>query len=537
MDLKSLAYQGHPVSFSVSLAGIDISSYVSGVIDISKSLDYPRLTEYRIGESTISLNDSEGFFSPRNVSNFFVERGHLQSGADVACEIEAGFIVDGVKHTELIFTGKVVKVSQNAQRSETILLISDAFNTLFRDEVLDVGISRHFHLDVGESDDIHGFYPIADFLGAASKGSTEVFSGLNMPLTEVESLSSVGKFDSSRYRLTEGGIKTEGGSVSASKGYPQIRMKSPYRHRLISDVIIDILRSLDISDAEVAIPRVLLELDFYSQGRLGYEFISTSGFIGSSAEGKWTGYVTDFLWEVDRYYVLLNASRDSTNRSTLFWFNPLDYTYEILYRSAEPTLTFRGTEFWKLAKLGNTVAILCSDSDTVAADNLFPDYRGLNPSPGSYDAREPNNQVYIVYYNVVSETSFVAVAKDDQYRAQLAHYYVLGGTYYDTLPATINASRDIVTEVLPDMLPDTRRSMLWYENELYYAYVDGNSLNKFGVAKCNLAGDMTESVVALTTDGTNHAGLSFFIDGNTLYVGYTRRRGGGSSILLFSKAL
>ena len=41
MNLKDLAYQGHPVAFSVMLGGVDISKHVGGVSDISKSLDYP----------------------------------------------------------------------------------------------------------------------------------------------------------------------------------------------------------------------------------------------------------------------------------------------------------------------------------------------------------------------------------------------------------------------------------------------------------------------------------------------------------------
>ena len=542
MNLKDLAYQGHPVAFSVMLGGVDIK-YVGGVSDISKSLDYPRLTEYRIGESTVSLNDPDGLFSPRNANNFFVQNGHSQLGVDVECEIEAGFIVDGTRHTETIFSGKIIKVSQDAKQSITKLLVSDAFNTLFRDKVTDIGIERRFHLDAEDSNDIHGFYPIADFVGPASKGSTTVDKAANTPLTEVEALSTIGSFDSDNYLLTDEGIKTEGGPAATATGYPQISMKSPYRHRLIKDVITEILTDLGITNANIVLPNVMLSPHFYSQGRFGYGVISTPAFIGSSADAKWTGYVTDFIWDTDRYYVLLNAHRgDLRSRSTLFSYNPTDYSYEVFFQSLQPSPTFPGTEFWKLAKQGNIIAILSTDSSDRFDDTttfILPDYRALQPGIGSYDAAEVDNQIYIQYYDIIADTGVAgtAVAKDNQFRAQLAHNYLLGATDDAVLLEYQPDFSKLVRGTLPTKLPDTRRNLLWYNDELYYAYVDGNDTSRFGIATCNLAGDTTTSLFALRSDGSNHTGIAFDISGTTLICAYTRRKESGSNVHVFSRAL
>ena len=116
------------------------------VEEISFALDYPSLNLYRPGDCTIVLFDPDGEFSTNNSNNFFVKQGHPVTGDDVEIEIHAGYLVDGVSITNLLFKGVISKVTQQGSAGTTTIIASDAMEKLFSQEIKDFGIERHFRL-------------------------------------------------------------------------------------------------------------------------------------------------------------------------------------------------------------------------------------------------------------------------------------------------------------------------------------------------------------------------------------------------------
>ena len=115
-------------------------------------------------------------------------------------------------------------------------------------------------------------------------------------------------------------------------------------------------------------------------------------------------------------------------------------------------------------------------------------------------------------------TETVFVAHTVSLQPQLAHYYAGVGSVF--------------------MKPDSRRPLIYRENDgLYYAYVDaGNS--QFGVAKVATAGATPTAVITMNMDNyENHGGIGFNISGSTLIGGMTFLSGGRSQTLVFKKSL
>ena len=530
MNISDHAYQGNSIYLQINLAGQDITDDIGGVQGLSKSLDYPRLTEYRVGEATITLNDPNGYYSPRNAANFFVANGEAQSGQGVACTIVTGFYTDSGIVSETLFTGEITKVTQGATGTTTVV-VSDDMHTLFTEDITDFGVDRQFRLVAEDGRDIHGNYPIQAFVGPASKGSVTVKKDVNTDLTEVVALAGSGTFDSDNYVVTDTAVKTEGGTIEgAATGYPQITMKSPFRHRFLKDLVAAVATHLGLTTQDIYVPDITLGDNFSSEGRFGHELIATQA-VGSSVAAEWGRYVTDYLYEAGDYYFLFNSRRGDFTTSVLVKYTESTYATSVVYESHVPMGNQNGAEFWRLAKNGDTIAILATDSNVRSATGTFPDYRDFVPTAVSYDARQANSETYIIFYDESTDMAAVRVPKAGPLKPQIACYYVFGETKFDTDPDTIQA-----TEGLPAMLPDTRRGFQWYNNELYYAYCSATDTEEFGVAKVGLTGNPT-SLFEIDSDGTNHAGINFTISGGFIWVGVPRRADSSSKVTVFNMTL
>ena len=97
---KTFSYQGHPIALTAKIHNQDVTSDLASVDDIGQGIDYPNLTEFRVGEASFTLRDIHGDFSPNNPSNFFTRNGGRRTGRNSPIEIEAGFIVDGKHRTQ-----------------------------------------------------------------------------------------------------------------------------------------------------------------------------------------------------------------------------------------------------------------------------------------------------------------------------------------------------------------------------------------------------------------------------------------------------
>lgn len=526
-DLAQYAYGSDPMHLKVSFGNIDVTDYVAGISGLSKSLDYPNLTQYRQGEATVTMADPDGYFSDKRTDNFFADNSLTADGFAVAVEIETGYIVAGTVVSEVLFTGKITKIGQDGEEGLTDILVSDELNALLSKNVENIGVDRNFQLEIDADGGRNGNYPIYDFIGPIVDGSVNVKKDVNTDLNQVENLQNVGMFDSDNYQVTDDAILTEGGPVEgAATGYPQISMKSPHRFIDIETVIPLILTNLGITTQDIYVPPADAPANFSSDGRLGYDIVSTTQ-TGSSAAQGWYRYVTDILIEGINYYFLFSATRDDPAKTSyLIRHNYQTGVSTILHQTTPASPTFSGTELWKLAKDGDNIAILAADSQITGDANALPEYINTTPTDASYDASQPSSQTYILLYDESADTATTLVTKTDTLAPNLATYYILGDPRPilkdDTDEDYFRRSRSF------SMFPDTRRRLVWYNNELYYAYFNRNN-NQYGAAKVNLSG-VGASLFALQWDGTNHAGISFIRKGTKLWVGHTRIDGGSSMV-------
>ena len=493
---KTFSYQGHPVALSVKIHEQDVTNDLASVDDITSGIDYPNLTEFRVGECSFTLRDLHGDFAPNNPANFFTQHGGQRTGRNSPIEIEAGFIVDGTRHTETIYKGTILRLVQDAKAATVKAICSDNFGDMRKKTIADFGVSRHFRLleDTDQTDG-NGFYGIMDAIMPASDGSVSVSARVGDALNPVQKLETEGALNPRNFIMDVQGVRTEGGLIlNPQVGYPQIRMKSPYRYRHVKDVVTDILTHAGITDSSVEIPEQEVDPHFSSNGRVNYDLLGT---IGSSNPITWHGYVTDFLY-------------DATNRKWFFLFNkhrnnPNGFSQIIVYDVATRTETklhgfSSATEVWKFTKFGNNLFILATTG-------------------GNYDANESGSENQIIQLDITSSTETVFVPKTAALQPQLAHYYAGVGDIHH--------------------LPDSRRQLIYRQNDaLYYAYVDSAN-HQFGVAKVATAGATPSSVISVNIDNyENHGGLAFDIDATgTLKGGMTFLSGGKSQILGFKKAL
>ena len=491
--LKQFSYQGHPVSVSVKIHDADVTDDIASVDDIGQGVDYPNLTEFRVGEASFTLRDIHGDFSPNNPSNFFTRHGGRRTGRNSPVEIEAGFIVDGIRHTETIFKGNIIRLTQDATPATVRVVCSDNFGDMRTKGIADFGVPRHFMLteDLEQTGE-NGGYPIMDAILPASHGSATLKTEVtDTPIAPVQKLKNEGTLDPRNFIIDANGVRTEGGLiVNRQTGYPQLRMKSPYRYRHILDVITDILNHAGITKSEIAIPERDVVPHFSSNGRVGYDLI---GNIGSGNPVTWNSSVNDFLYDSGTWYFLYNGHRNNPNGiAQILAYDTATRTYRQLHKFPSPT------EVWKFTKVGDVFYILGSTG-------------------GNYDANEQSSENKIFRLDISgtpTETDFVPHTVSLQ--PQLAHYYHGVGSVF--------------------MKPDSRRRLIYHQNALYYAFVNRTN-NNFGIAKATAQNTAT-AVISVNLDNQgNHAGLSFDIKNNTLIGATTFVSNSLSQILVFKKAL
>ena len=490
---KTFSYQGHPVALSVKIHDQDVTDDVRSVDDIVRGVDYPNLTEFRVGEASFTLHDVHGDFSPNNPSNFFTRNGGRRTGRNAPIEIAAGFIVDGTPHTATVFKGTILRLVQDATGATVKVVCTDNFGDMRKKTIADFGIPRHFMLlEDTEHAGGNGVYPIMDAVMPASDGSASLKTRVtDDPISPVQKLATEGTLDPQNFIIDDKGVRTEGRAITgAQTGYPQLRMKSPYRYRHIKDVITDILNHAGITDSEIEIPAQAVDAHFSSNGRVNYDLLGT---VASSNPLTWRGYVTDFLHDGGKWFFLFNSGRNNINGlSQVIAYDEATRTYSQLHQF------LAATEVWKFAKHGNSFYILAS--------------RG-----GNYNASAVGSENQIIQLDITTGTETVFLPHTNALQPQLAHYYAGVGSIHH--------------------LPDSRRQLIYHQNALYYAFVD-RANSQFGIAKAT-AQNTTTAVITINLDNyENHGGLAFDIDASGVLHGATTFVSGSRSQMLgFKKAL
>ena len=494
--MKEHSYKGNAIALTVKIHNQDVTDSIAAMDDIVRGIDYPNLTEFRVGECTFTIRDVHGDFSPNNPSNFFTQHGGQRTGRNSPIEIEAGFIVDGTTHTETIFKGTIIRLVQGAKDATVKVVCTDNFGDMRKKTIADFGVSRHFMLtaDVAQSGE-NGVYPIMRAVLPASDGSVSLAtSTTGEVLKPVQKLETEGTLNPRNFIINREGVRTEGGLiVNRQVGYPQIRMKSPYRYRHIQDVIRDILMHAGITDSEIEIPAQDVDSHFSSNGRVNYDLLGT---IGSSNPITWNGYVTDFLYDADndKWYFLYNKHRANPNGiSQVIEYDEATRTYSQLHKFPS------ATEVWKFTKSGNLLYILASTG-------------------GNYDANEQSSENKIIQLDISgTPTATDFVDETAALQPQLSHYYAGVGSVHHK--------------------PDSRRQLIYHQNALYYAYCD-RANSEFGVAKAT-AQNTTTAIITINLDNyENHGGIGFDIsDSGVLHGATTFVSAGKSQTLAFKKAL
>ena len=495
--LKPLSYRGHPLTIRVKIHDQDVTDSIAALDDITRGIDYPQITEFRVGEASFTLRDVHGDFSPNNLLNFFTQHGGRRTGYQSPVTIEAGFIVNGQRHTQTVFQGNIIRLVQDAKAATIKVVCTDNFGDIRAKGITDFGIDRHFMLteDITHAGE-NGFYPIMPAVMPASDDSVTLKTKVtDTPIAPVQKLATEGALNPKNFVIDAEGVRTEGGAiVNRQVGYPQLRMKSPYRYRHTQDVIADILKHAGITKSDISIPEQDVAKHFSSNGRVNYDLIGKSD-LGSGNPVTWNGTTTDFLFDTtqNKWYFLYNGGRKNPNGlSQIIEYDVLTRTYSRLHKFAG------GTEVWKFFKTGDAFYILATTG-------------------GNYDAKAASSQNQIIKLDITTGTETVFVAHTVSTRPQLGHYYHGVGSVF--------------------MKPDSRRQLIYRENDgLYYVFVD-RANSTFGIAKAT-AQNTTTAVITINMDNyENHGGIDFDINGSTLYGAVTFVSGAKSQILAFKKSL
>ena len=491
--MKEFSYRGHPIAITVKIHDQDVTDDLATMEEIHQSIDYPNLTEFRVGECQFTIRDVHGDYSPNNASNFFTQHGGRRTGYHAPVKIDAGFIVNGQRQTQTIFQGNIIRLVQDAKTATVRVVCSDNFGDMRTKGIADFGVPRHFMLTEDPTQAAeNGVYPIMDAIMPASHGSVTLKRRVNdIPIAPAQKLQTEGTLDPKNFIIDDKGVHTEGGPiVNRQVGYPQLRMKSPYRYRHINDVITDILNHAGITKSDISIPPQEVAAHFSSNGRINYDLI---GNIGSGNPVTWNGYVTDFLHDGGKWYFLYNKGRNNPNGfSQVIVYDVPTRTYSQLHKFTP------ATEVWKFFKSVNNLYILATTG-------------------GNYDANESSCKTRIIQLDITTGTETVFVPHANALCPQLANFYSGVGSIF--------------------MLPDSRRQIIYVPNDgLYYAYVNRTN-STFGIAKATAA-NTTTAVISLNMDTqNNHAGIAFDIKNGVLYGATTFVSGGRSQTLAFKKSL
>lgn len=501
--LESLAYQGNYQSFTLTLAGVDISDDMSVIRDLNASADFPVVGSFRIVECTIELNDPDGYYVPENDNNFFVVNDLPQAGIGVAVGFAGGF----ADTEESLFSGTIFRITHDAPRAITTITCAGQSRNIGLDEVDDFGIERRFRISeeqesvtqraLGEGEHRANIrYPVLPAVLPASNGSASVYESIDSQLNPVDQLRTEGDLDYRNFVVTEDAVETEGSRIPLDSAelvtFPQLRMKSPYRHRKLKNIVDEILTQYGITNSDVELFEPTLPEHFSSNGRIGYNIIGQGGFDISTS---WEGYPTDRIADGNDFYTLYTIARgDPSNRSKVIKYN-FETDIEEIVHTFVPN-----REVWNLAKDGDVLYV------------LYADYDQTNQRV-EYDSLAPNSSVAIMSINLDTNAVAVVANAGSPQRPTLAAYYNFGNNK-------------------TEMLPDNRRGFQVYNGSLYYCYTAGT--DEIGIMQ--LGGSVVMS--ARHDRQQNQAGLSFDINDSGLLVGgVTWRTGANSTEKMFKKQL
>lgn len=467
------------LNLEVSLLEQDITGSVKSLRDINSSIDYPVVSHFRIGEATVVLNDPTSIFSQLNPDNFFKRNKHEQSGIGASIGIRT--------NSRTLFTGEVSSVTFDAEEGTTTIVCNSFTNKLVGERVRDFGIDRHFRIvprELREGETLpQGEYPILDTLLPHSEDSAQLNTSQSKELNPVGNIRTEGLLDWSNFEIDREKLITEGGFIPESEygnGFPQLRMKSPYRWERATTFIENLLKHYEISGFSILLYPHVIGPHFSTHGRVGYNLVGK----GQDTPSSWEGFVTDIDYYDDHFYFLFSIARgDTEHNSRLIRYSIRTHEYSTMYTFAS------GIEAWQLAvdKDDGDVYVMLADS-------------------GDYNARNRDSAGIV---GLVRESGFTKIAdKSSTLRPQVARAYFMG------VPAFF--------------FPDNRAGFAVKSGQIYYPYFSGDL--EAGIARG------TTSILSYAWDREeNECGCAFDIDGNLLYSGVSWRSLTNSQVNIYEQ--
>ena len=499
------------------MLGEDVTEMSFDIGGITSQIDYPNLTEYRVGEATFSINDPDGDFAPSNPDNFFVRNNFKQTGYRASVEIKSGYGT-----LETLFVGELIKIRQGIKPGTIKIECDDLLGRYHDSKVQNFGIDRNFGLyEAREPSSRNGEYPILNAVTPIVDGSVTVYSRRGGEMTQVDELATEGELNPFNYVVNEDNIMTEGAFASSrgvAIGYPQIEMKSPYKSILIEDAIRKLVEHVNGNTPNIEDVTINLDPHFSSNGRIGYELIGDGVNVGTSHPITWQGYVTDAMYEpaqsssdYDKFLFLYNSPQTSRVRSVIIEYRIDTRKYSVIHIAESDFI-----QFWGLSKYQDNYYILATTSfdPNIAFD--FP-----------YDAIGLGNLNKIIIWKRTADTTEDLVPELSVTKPQIAQFYQLGRAGYES---SSNESR------VNKVLPESRKGFIADSGDIYYTFVNVVD-STFGVAKVESSGVITEIVIADIDGKANHCGASFSLSGNNILGGLTFRFGTRSKIVGFREAV
>lgn len=468
-------------TLQVTLNSVDITEHVEVIRDVNASADYPEVNQYRIREATIDLIDEKGIFAIRNPDSM------AKVGYPVVIQID----------TRTIFSGEVIEMSQGVVEALVRLICSGASWKLTRDELTDFGIRRRFRLNQESEQQAaialgrgqhraNGVYPILPAALPASEGSTSGFGrALNDVLIPVESLRTDGLLDYHRFIVDSEGVQTEGEPIPVrDAAFPQVILKSPYRHQRALTMVREILTAFGVTNSQLQIAPANIGEHFAQRGRVNYDLIGATG-DRYDVPLAWGGFVTDWLlYNNDSYFLVSVPRNDNLYESGIVKYDVNDDEYSLVYRFG------RGIEAWQMANAGDTFYVMHT-STTAPVNN-----------------RHADSATIISAINITTGTVSVIANRGSTFPPQLG--VPIRGGFGESLYHA-----------------DTRSGFAVHNNFLYYRY---QQTSRAGIARH----PTPASMMSYALDGNEDGGLSFTISNGVIYGAVSWRDGTNSECKVFS---
>lgn len=478
-----------PSNWRVLLEGLDISTNVSSIFGISTDLDLERPTEFTTDSVRLEVNNI-------NLTN-------LEYRKRVVIR------VDG----DIIFLGRILTITKGIKPRSADVVVSDDTQELREELIENFGISKRVRVtQVGDTD--NGEYPFTNILAPVSdKSLADPISDGNA-LTIVDHFATEGNLEKTNINYDEDTLRSESESLTVN---PDVTLKAPYRWKSIIFLVNKLLEHYNITTSDVF--RDIHEVDYHfsTNGRVGYDLENNLDTANPLADGVetatfWTGQVTDFLIDNNKFYFLYSGR---LSNPSIIEYDVLTDTYREVFKRD------RHAEWWKFVKDGDTFYIL---GTTKSSTEVF------NPVLGAYDPTEPNPATLIERLDVSTNTLSNYIDSTHVNRPVVGMYYQMG--------FAIDGANNNVRQGIQ---PDTRRSFILHNNMLYYAYANRLSC---GIARATAANTASAFVVISRDSFFNHLGLDFTIapdpdNGNidTLFGGACFQKETESSRILYKKAI